>query len=140
MWICVNMQNVSLFHLFILKVQSILESHYQTGYTHFWLCSFKKFPSLFNLLEFVPASKKSVNSIYSSLRDTVSFRVQIPDWPNPFLTMPNINIFDQLLILWNCTKMQKMKLFHRFVWRNCWFKNPAIWLAESFLAYKRFSF
>ena len=30
--------------------------------------------------------------------DKVTFRVQRPDWPHPFLTIPNQKIFNQLLI------------------------------------------
>ena len=33
-------KSVYLFHLFILQMQLILESHHQTGHTHFWPCTF----------------------------------------------------------------------------------------------------
>ena len=56
------------FHLFILQIQSILETCHQTGHTHFWLSQPKNFQSTFDLHEFVPACKKSVNSICSFFR------------------------------------------------------------------------
>ena len=31
--------------------------------------------------------------------------------------------------------MQKINLFHHFVLRHSWFKNPAVWLAKSILAH-----
>ena len=37
------MQNIGSFHLFILEIQSISESHDQTEHAHFWPCSLKKF-------------------------------------------------------------------------------------------------
>ena len=57
-----NMPKISLFHLFILQIESILESHHMTGHIHFWLHQALNFQRLFNLHEFVPACKKSVNS------------------------------------------------------------------------------
>ena len=33
--------------------------------------------------------------------DTINFRFQRPDWPHPFLNMPNQEIFNQLLIFMN---------------------------------------
>ena len=42
-----------------------------------------------------PEKNKLIPSVHSS--DAVNFRVQRPDWPHPFLTMPNQNIFNQLL-------------------------------------------
>ena len=56
------MQKISLFHLFILQIESILESHHMTGHIHFWPRQLLNFQRPFNLHEFVPASKKSVNS------------------------------------------------------------------------------
>ena len=54
------MQKISLFHLFIFEIQSILESHDQTGYIHYWPYppkKKKKNSSNFNFREF---SKNSV--------------------------------------------------------------------------------
>ena len=92
-------KKISLFHLFILQIQSILESHHMTGHIHFWPCQTLNFQCPFNLQEFAPACKKSVNSW-----DTVNLRVQRPDLLN-------------------------------LLWRNSSFRNYAIWLAESILAY-----
>ena len=77
-------KSVYIFHLFILQIQPILESHHQTGHTYFWPCSPQKFSISFNLCEIVPACKKSI----------VNFIVQRPDWPHPSLTMPHQNHFN----------------------------------------------
>ena len=52
-------RKISSFHLFILEIQSILESCDQTGHAHFWLCSPKHFSSTFILCECISTSKKS---------------------------------------------------------------------------------
>ena len=93
------MPKISLFHLFILHIELISESHHMTGHIHFWSHQPQNFQLPFNLHEFVPACKKSVNSW-----DTVNLRVQRPDLLN-------------------------------LLWRNSSFRNYAIWLAESILAY-----
>ena len=41
--ICTSIQKISSFHKFILKKQLILESHDQTGHTHFWPYPTKNF-------------------------------------------------------------------------------------------------
>ena len=61
----------SLFYLYILQIESILESHHMTAIFIFDPYNFWR---PFNLREFVPACKKSVNSW-----DTVNLRVQRPD-------------------------------------------------------------
>ena len=91
-------KKISLFHLFIFEIKSILEPDDQTGHTHFRPCPHKNFKSLFNLFEFVPACKKLIPSVHS---DLFNFRVQITDWPQQFLTMANQTIFNQLLIFVN---------------------------------------
>ena len=58
------------------------------------------FQSSFNLCEFMPACKKSVNPINSFWRYS-HFRVHRPDWSHPLFTMPNQKMFDQLLIFVN---------------------------------------
>ena len=53
------MQKIYLIHLFILKIQSVLESRDQTDHTHFWLCPTKKvFDQLLIFLESVSTCKK----------------------------------------------------------------------------------
>ena len=60
----------------------------------------KIFSSTFSFPGFVPACKKSVvPSVH--FWDAVNFRVQRPDWPHSFLTIPNQEIFDQLSIFVN---------------------------------------
>ena len=65
--LCQHAKN-QLFHLFIFQTQSIAKSCHQTGHTHFWPCQPQKFQAPFNLHEFLPACKKSVNSICSFFR------------------------------------------------------------------------
>ena len=71
------MPKISLFHLLILQIESILESRHMTGHIHFWPRQPLNCQRPFNLHEFVPACKKSVNSW-----DTVNLRVQRPDLLN----------------------------------------------------------
>ena len=56
-------KKISLFHLFIVEIQSILESREQTDHTNFWPCPLKNFWSAFNFCESVSSCKKSVYSI-----------------------------------------------------------------------------
>ena len=65
----------------------------------------KNFQSPFNLCEFVPVCKKLIPSVHSG--DTVNFRVQRPDWPHLFLTMPNQKIFNQISIFVNLYQYAK---------------------------------
>ena len=58
MWNCITMQKISLFHLFILQIQSILESRDQIGQTNFKHIQPKKLQSTFNFCEFVSRCKK----------------------------------------------------------------------------------
>ena len=60
---------MSLFHLSIFQIQSLLESRNQTGHKYiFDQAHSQKIQSFFNLHEFILACKKSVNSICSFLR------------------------------------------------------------------------
>ena len=99
----------SLFYLFILQIQSIIESCNQISLTHFLLFPPKNFQSPFNLSKFVPACKKSVNSTCSFLRYT---QFQIPktrlgtpifDYAQPKYR----EIFDELLIFVNLYQQAK---------------------------------
>ena len=68
--------------------------------------------------------------------DTVNFKVLRPDWPHLFLTMPDQKDFRSTFNF--CEFVSTCKILGCFIhlyWRNGWFKNPAIWLAESILAY-----
>ena len=64
--------------------------------------------------------------------DTSKFRAQTPDWPYPFLTMPNRKIFNHLLIFKNS---YQLGCFINLLWRNSSFKNHAVWLDASILAF-----
>ena len=73
----------------------------------------KNFQSPFNMCEIVQACKKSVNSISSFLRC------------NQFSINFNFCEFVSACKKWGCL----MNLF----WKNSWFENPAIEMAESIL-------
>ena len=63
--------------------------------------------------------------------ETVNFRVQRQDWPQPFLTKSNQKFFDQLKTFVNLYQHANNYSFLNLCWRSGWFKNPAIWLAET---------
>ena len=112
------MQKISLFHLLILQIQSILSPITRlvtlicdhTHYQRFW--------SPFNLCEIVRTCKNQLVSSVLSW-DTVNFRVQRPDWPHSFLTMPHQKLFNQLLIFVNLYNIPKMRLFHQSAQEKC---------------------
>ena len=62
--------------------------------------------------------------------DTINFRVSRPDWWHSILTIPCQKLFNQLLIF--CEFVSTWK---KWDWRNVWFKNPTIWMADSIFAY-----
>ena len=128
------MQKISLFHLFILQIQTILESRHMTSYTHFWPT-----PNIFNhLLLFIKLYQHAKNQLIPLVPswDKAYFRVKRPDCPYPFLTMLNQEIFNQLLIFVDFYQhAKKWDCFINLPWRNSSFKNPATWLAESILTY-----
>ena len=83
--------------------------------------------------------KKSVHSIYSSLRCS-QFRVLWPDWPHPFLPRLATPIFDHAYpkSFWSTFSLcefASIRLFHRFLLETQLKKYPAIWLAENILAH-----
>ena len=90
------MQRISLFHLFILQIQSVLQSCHQIGHSRFWLCLCQ---SSFYLHKFVTSCKKSVSSICSFLRYSLESRIQIGEIY--ILTMPDQKHLKQLLIFVN---------------------------------------
>ena len=96
-----------LLHLFILRIQSILESHHQTSHTHFSPCPpteiFKHLLICMNLYQ--NTKNQLIPSLHSS--DIVNFRAQRPNWPHSFLTIPNQKNFYQLFFFWICINMQK---------------------------------
>ena len=130
MWIYINMQKSSSFHLLILQTQSILEHHHMTGQTHFCPCQCLKFNLLLICLNlYQHARNQLIPWLYSW--DRFNFRVQRPDWPYPFLTMPHQKNFNKLLIFVNLYQHAK----NETVSLICSTESPAIWLAESILAY-----
>ena len=102
MWSCINMQKIIkiiyISHLFILQIQSILESHFDQAHP-------TNFQSSFDLCEIVRAGKKSVPSFL--YWDTVNFRVYRPDWSHLFLTMTHQKLFNQILFFLNLYQHEK---------------------------------
>ena len=135
LWICINMQKLSLFHLFILQLQSILESSQQTGQTHLSLPT----PEIINhhitcMNLFQSAKNKLISSVHSW--DTLSFRAERPDWPNSFLAMYNQKRFPSTFIVCGfLSSCKKWGCFINLFWKKFGSKIPAIWLAERTFAY-----
>ena len=100
LWSCINMQKISFYHLFILQIQSILESHQQLAtpiFDHAHLIKFNY------LLICVKLYKHAKNQLTQSVHswDTANIRTQRPDWPHLFLTIPNQKLFNQIIIFVN---------------------------------------
>ena len=97
------MQKISLFHLFVFEIKSILESCEQRpDWPHPFLMILSQ--KIFDqVLSFVNLYQHAKNQLIPSVHscNTVNFRVQTPDWSNSFLTMPNQKVFSQLLIFFN---------------------------------------
>ena len=60
-WICINMEKLNLFHLYVLEIQSVLESCDQSHHTHFWPYPPKRF--LVKFLSICMNMQKSGNFI-----------------------------------------------------------------------------
>ena len=91
-------------NMFILQIQSILESCHQTGLNTFLTMSTPKyFSHLFISMNLYQHVKSRLIPLLHSW-DAVSFRVQRPDWPNPFSSRP--------------TKTFGFWLFNRFILEN----------------------
>ena len=111
-------------------------SHHQTGYTHFWQCSPPKISN--HLLICLKMYQHAKNQLVSSVLfwDTVNFSIQGSDWPHSFLVMPHQKILNQLLIFVNLYQnAKKWGCLIDLLWTNAWFKNLAIWMAESILVF-----
>ena len=83
MWNCITMQKISLFHLFILQIQSILESQDQIGRTSFKHIQPKKLQSTFNFCEFVSRCKKW-DCFINLLCTNSYFKILQSDWVTAF--------------------------------------------------------
>ena len=90
-------------------------------------------PKILNhLLICVNLCQHPKNQLIPSVHSWVNFRVLRPDWPHLFLTMPHQKDFRSTFNF--CEFVSTCKILGCFIhlyWRNGWFKNPAIWLAES---------
>ena len=93
-------EKITLFHLFIFEIQSILESRDQTAAPIFDLAP----PSppqknnqllIFDIM-YQHVKNQFIPSVHSSV--TVNFRIPSPGWAHPFLTMLTPKIFNHLLI------------------------------------------
>ena len=68
--------------------------------------------------------------------DTVNFRVQNPDWPHSiFGQVPSKTFQSTFNFCEFVSTRKKRSCFINLFWRNTWFENPVIWMAESVLAY-----
>ena len=96
MWICINMQKISWFTLFLLQIQSILEPSPKRPHSFLTMLTPKIFNS-FNLCESVPACKNSVVSICLFLRYS---KFQSPETrlDTPIFDYALPKIIDQILI------------------------------------------
>ena len=91
-------------NMFILQIQSILESCHQTGFNTFLTMSTPKyFCHLFISMNLYQHVKSRLIPLLHSW-DAVSFRVQRPDWPHLFSSRP--------------TKTFGFWLFNRFILEN----------------------
>ena len=99
------------------------------GYVWLWMIE-----STFSFPEFVPECKESVYSICSFLRYSHIW-VPWPDWPHPFLTMLTQNFRTAFNFCEFVSTCENWGSFIDLFLRNKWFKNSAIWLAESILIY-----
>ena len=122
------------FCLFILQIQWI-EYHHQTSHTPFLTIPT---PEMFNhLLICMNLYQHPKNQLVPSVHswDTINFRVQWPDCPRLFLTMPNQEYFWPTFNFCEfVSTCKKCGYFIDLFWRNSWFENLAIWLVASILA------
>ena len=75
-------KSVYIFHLFILQIQSTLESHHLTGHTHFWWCS----PKNLLCVKLYQHAKNQFHQFFLKIQSILEFRDQIgqtPFWPGP---------------------------------------------------------
>ena len=79
-----NMQKITLFHLFILEIEPVLESHGKSGQTHFLTIPPQKFSN--QLLNFMNMYRHAENPAitYFHFRDIVNFKILQPDWMKAF--------------------------------------------------------
>ena len=109
MSICINLQKISLFHMFILLIQSIFESHHMTSYVHFNHANPKIFKHLLICRNLYQQAKTHLISLVQSW-NTVNFRVQWPDWLySHFWPCLTKKIFTQLLFFVNFYQLVKNK-------------------------------
>ena len=124
------MKKITLFHLLIFEVKSILEPVIRLATSTFDHAH----PKIFNhLLICVKLYQHAKNQLIPSVH---TFRVQKLDWAHPFLTLPKAKNFRSTFNF--CEFVSTCKKWGSFIslfWRNSWFKNLAIWMAENTLAY-----
>ena len=75
-----------LFHLLILQIQSILESHHQNGHTHFWPRSFFTMSTPIFVWNCTSMQKNQIHQFFLEIESILESRDQIghiPFWPCP---------------------------------------------------------
>ena len=136
---CTSMQKIRLY---------ILESNIQTGHTHFWPCPPNKFFISFQLLWIcINMPKISLFHLFilqiESILESHLMTGHIHFWPcqplnfqHPFNFYEFVPACKKSVHSWDTVnlRVQRPDLLN-LLWRNTSFRNYAIWLAESILAY-----
>ena len=119
MWICINIQKISYsicsffrycqFQSSITRLATPISDH----------ANLQNFQSHFSLHESCMNYQHAKNQLIPTVHfwDTVNFRVQRTYWSHTFLTIPNQNIFDQILIFLNLYQ-------HAKKWGSFYKKSP----------------
>ena len=116
-------------------IQQILGSHELNDHTHFWPGPPKIIEITFCFPQFAPPCKKSVHSIYSSLRYS-QFYSPVTRLGTPISGHAHPKHFRSTVNLCEFVSTQKKSgYFINLFWRKGWVKNPAIWLAGNILAH-----
>ena len=136
-WSCINMHKISLY----------IPSVHSSNTVHFWVpwpdCSHSFLtmlsPNIFiHLLICVKLYQQAKNQLVSLAlsQSLLESRYQIGHTffyhalPKTFQSTFNFCKF-----VWRWNEIKKWGCFIDLLWRNAWFKNLAIWMAESILAY-----
>ena len=106
----------SLFHPFILEIQSILELGNLTSHSYFWPCSPKKLFDQLLIIVNLYQHMKNQFLLFLHFYNSAHFRILWPDWPRQSLTI-STPIFDHAQP------------------KNSSFKNPAVWMTERIWGY-----
>ena len=120
----------SVYSICLFWNKSILESCDQTGHTHFWPCRPKEFVISFRFL-WICINMQKVNLFHPFIFQIQSVLGSCDQtgYSHNKKFKSTFNFFEFLSTCkrWGC--------FINFFWRNNWFENPTIWLAETILVF-----